>query len=295
MSEQTQHFDLIVIGAGPGGYTAAIRAAQLGMKVGSIEKEPALGGTCLRVGCIPSKALLESSELFWTATQDLSSHGVRMSGVELDLPTMLKRKEQIVQGLSQGIASLFKKQKITRYQGQARFLASGRLAVTGSSGEVELTAERFLIATGSTSRRLPGVELDGDRIGTSTEALSYTAVPDHLVVIGAGAIGLELGSVWRRLGAKVTVLEYFDRILPEMDHGLAAEAQKLLARQGLEFRLQTRVVAARAQNDQCTVECEGADPLACDRVLVAVGRAPTPKASVWTLSACRRIREGAFR
>ena len=274
MSEQPQHFDLIIIGAGPGGYTAAIRAAQLGMNVGCIEKEPALGGTCLRVGCIPSKALLESSELFSAAKQDLSAHGVRLAGVELDLPTMLKRKEQIVQGLSQGIASLFKKRKVSHFQGQARFLASGRLAVTSSSGEIELTAERFLIATGSNSRRLPGVELDGDRIGTSTEALSYAAVPDHLVVIGAGAIGLELGSVWRRLGAKVTVLEYFDRILPEMDHGLAAEAQKILARQGLEFRLQTRVVAARAQNGQCTVECEGADPLACDRVLVAVGRAP---------------------
>ncbi len=274
MADQSQHFDLVVIGAGPGGYTAAIRAAQLGMNVGCVEKEPALGGTCLRIGCIPSKSLLESSELYWAAKENFSAHGIRLGQVELELQTMLSRKDQIVQGLTRGIAELFKKRKIARYEGHARFLGPGRLQVAGSSGEVELSARQFLIATGSNSRRLAGVEMDGARIGTSTEALSYDAVPQHLVVIGAGAIGLELGSVWRRLGAKVTVLEYFDRILPEMDHGIAAEAQKLLSKQGLEFRLRTRVTGARVTGQQCVVECEGMPPLECDRVLVAVGRVP---------------------
>jgi dihydrolipoamide dehydrogenase len=272
--EPNQPFDLIVIGAGPGGYTAAIRAAQLGLYVAVIEKEPALGGTCLRIGCIPSKALLESSELYWEAKQNFASHGVRLAQIELDLATMLSRKRQIVEGLSRGVGELFKKNKITRFQGLARFAGPGRLIVAGSEGETELQAKRFLIATGSSSRRLPGVEFDGQKIGTSTEALSYDAVPKHLVVIGAGAIGLELGSVWRRLGAKVTVLEYLDRILPEMDAGIAAEAQKILAKQGLEFRLGTRVVGARASGEQCVVECEGLPPLECDRVLVAVGREP---------------------
>lgn len=274
LPNSTQHFDLLVIGAGPGGYTAAIRAAQLGLSVGSIEKEPALGGTCLRIGCIPSKALLESSELYWEAKQSFAAHGVRLGQVDLDLPTMLGRKEQIVQGLARGIGELFKKHKIARFEGQASFVGPGRVKLSRADGEAELTADRILIATGSRSRSLRGVELDGDRIGTSTEALSYDAVPERLVVIGAGAIGLELGSVWRRLGAKVTVLEYFDRILPEMDAGIAAEAKKILAKQGLEFRLGTRVLGARVVGERCVVECADAAPVEADRVLVAVGRAP---------------------
>jgi len=274
LPNSTQHFDLLVIGAGPGGYTAAIRAAQLGLSVGCIEKEPALGGTCLRIGCIPSKALLESSELYWEAKQSLAAHGVRLGQVDLDLPTMLGRKEQIVQGLARGIGELFKKHKIARLEGLASFIAPGRLRLSRTGEETELSADHILIATGSRSRSLPGVELDSDRIGTSTEALSYGAVPKRMVVIGAGAIGLELGSVWRRLGAKVTVLEYFDRILPEMDAGIAAEAQKILAKQGLEFRLGTRVLGARVAGDHCVVECADAAPVEADRVLVAVGRAP---------------------
>ena len=274
MPDANPPFDLLVIGAGPGGYTAAIRAAQLGLAVGCIEKEPALGGTCLRIGCIPSKALLESSELYWEAKQSFAAHGVRLGQVELDLATMLARKEKIVEGLSRGIGELFKKHKIARFTGHARFIAPGRLKLTAADGETELSAERILIATGSRSRDLPGVEIDGQRIGTSTEALSYGAVPERLVVIGAGAIGLELGSVWRRLGARVTVLEYFDRILPEMDAGIAAEAQKILAKQGLEFRLGTRVLAARVEDERCVVECAGAPAVEADRVLVAVGRAP---------------------
>ena len=268
-----QH-DLVVIGAGPGGYIAAIRAAQLGMNVGCIEKEPELGGTCLRIGCIPSKALLESSELFAVAREDLKKHGIKAAGVELDLPTMLRRKDNVVGMLTKGVEGLFKKNKITRYSGHGRIDGAGRVVVEGKNGRQELRAKHIIIATGSKSATLPGIELDGDRIGTSTEALSYPEVPKHLIVIGAGYIGLEMGVVWKRLGAKVTILEYLDRILPGMDNEIASEAQKVFQRQGLEFKLGTRVKAARAEKNGCIVECEGMDPLRADRVLVAVGRAP---------------------
>lgn len=268
--------DLVVIGAGPGGYQAAIRAAQLGMSVGVIEKDSTLGGTCLNVGCIPSKALLESSELFAEASHGvLGQHGVRTSGVELDLATMLKRKEQVVKALTTGIAGLFKKHKITRYAGLGRFAGADLVqVVTGDDVGFELTAKNVLIATGSQPASLPGVVLDGDRVGTSTEALSYREVPGHLVVIGAGYIGLELGSVWRRLGAKVSVVEFLDRILPGMDSEMAAEAQKVFAKQGLEFHLGRRVTGARRDGDGAIVEMDAAEPIRCDRVLVAVGRLP---------------------
>lgn len=267
-------FDLVVIGAGPGGYAAAIRAAQLGMSVACIEKEEALGGTCLRVGCIPSKALLESSEHLVVAQSELKSHGVKVSGVELDLGQMLKRKDGVVRALTGGIAQLFKKNKITRFQGQASLQGGGKLTIQNGDETSELTAKHILIATGSQSAPLKGVEVDHDRIGTSTEALSYPQVPGHLVVIGAGYIGLELGSVWKRLGAKVTVLEYLDRILPGMDSELASEAQKIFAKQGLELKLGTKVTGARVEGDGCIVECEGQEPIHCDRVLLAVGRVP---------------------
>ena len=267
-----KHHDLVIIGAGPGGYVAAIRAAQLGLNVGCIEKEPALGGTCLRIGCIPSKALLESSARYAEAREGLAGYGVRVGKVELDLAAMLARKDRIVGGLTKGVAGLLKKHKIARYQGHGRFDGPGRVVVDGDQGKVELTARHVVIATGSKPANLPGVELDGNRIGGSTEALSYSDVPRHFVVIGAGYIGLELGSVWKRLGAKVTVLEYLDRILPGMDAEIAAEAQKLFAKQGLEFLLKSRVTAARVMGDVCRVECEGREPIECDRVLVAVGR-----------------------
>lgn len=304
------HHDLIVIGAGPGGYVAAIRAAQLGLDVACVEQERALGGTCLRIGCIPSKALLESSAQFAAAKEGLAEHGVRAGSVELDLSALLKRKEQVVNGLTKGVEALFKKNKITRYSGHGRLAGPGRVDVIASAaepragesgaanarsreaapaaGRIQLQARHVIIATGSKSAPLRGVELDQDRIGTSTEALSYPAVPRHLVVIGAGYIGLELGSVWRRLGAKVTVLEYLDRILPGTDDELAAEALKLFKRQGLEFQLGARVTAARAAQadaggkrtrdrnaaDPCVVEHEGGEPIRCDRVLLAVGRVP---------------------
>jgi dihydrolipoamide dehydrogenase len=267
-------YDLIIIGAGPGGYVAAIRAAQLGFRVACVEREPALGGTCLRVGCIPSKALLESSELFSEAKERFTDHGIRCGTVELDLATMLRRKDRVVGTLTKGIDGLFKKHRITRYAGHGRIRGTGQVVVEGKDGPTELRGKHILIATGSKPSGLPGVPLDGDRIGTSTEALSYPSVPENLVVIGAGYIGLELGSVWRRLGAKVTVLEYLPRILPGMDSEIAAEAQRIFEKQGLQFRLGSKVTAARVAGQECVVECAGAEPLRCDRVLLATGRIP---------------------
>lgn len=263
--------DLVVIGAGPGGYVAAIRAAQLGLNVACVERESALGGTCLRIGCIPSKALLESSERFHEAQSDLSRHGVKVSGIELDLAAMMRRKDQVVSALTKGVDFLFKKNKIARYSGTARLDGPGRVMVdTGT----EIKARNIIIATGSVPASLPNIAFDGQRICSSTEALAFDSMPKHLVVIGAGYIGLELGSVWRRLGAKVTVLEYLDRILPGMDAEIATEAQKLFQKQGLEFRLGTKVRSAFVKGASCVVEVEGAEPTICDRVLVAVGRKP---------------------
>jgi dihydrolipoamide dehydrogenase len=271
--EEHEH-DLVIIGAGPGGYVAALRAAQLGLNVGCVEKEAALGGTCLRIGCIPSKALLESSELFHEAKEQFAEHGIRLSQVELDLPAMMRRKERTVGSLTKGIDFLFKRSGITRYYGHGRIDTPGQVVVRGEKGDVALKARHVLIATGSKAAGLSGVEMQRERIGTSTEALAYNDVPGHLVVIGAGAVGLELGSVWRRLGAKVTVIEYLDRILPEMDGELAADALRIFRKQGLEFRLKSRVQAAGIENGSCVIECAGSEPLRCDRVLVAVGRLP---------------------
>ena len=268
--------DLIVIGAGPGGYVAAIRAAQLGLDVACIEDEEALGGTCVRVGCIPSKALLEASERYHEAGHSLADFGIKVSGVELDLQKMLERKTKVVSQNTGGVAYLFKKNKITRYRGHGRITGPGRVVVEGADNE-ELNAKHVLIATGSSVAPLRGVELDGDRIGTSTEALSYPEVPKHLVVIGAGYIGLELGSVWNRLGAKVTVLEYLERILPGMDSDIADEAERIFTRQGIEFKLGSKVTGARREGDKVFVSIEGQPDIECDRVLVSVGRVPNTK------------------
>ncbi|MBL8843827.1 MAG: dihydrolipoyl dehydrogenase [Planctomycetes bacterium] len=279
--------DLLVIGAGPGGYVAAIRAAQLGLKVAVVEKEAALGGTCLRVGCIPSKALLESSEKFAEAKHALAAHGVKVAGVELDLAAMLARKDSVVKGLTSGIDALLKKGKIARHHGTGRFVAAGqegvRVAVTDAAGATtERLAKRVLIATGSKVAKIPGLEVDGERVVTSTEALSFSSVPKRLIVIGAGAIGLEMGSVWARLGSQVTVLELMERILPGMDGEIAADAKKILERQGLAFRLGVKVkrAARDPQNGaEAIVELAGTDGAAgevlrAERVLVAIGRAP---------------------
>lgn len=268
------NFDLVIIGAGPAGYTGAIRAAQLGLNVACIEKEPVLGGTCLRVGCIPSKALLESSELYDQAGKAFAGRGIKVGKLSLDLPAMLKQKDDVVATLGKGIEGLFKKHKITRVLGSATITAPGKVSVASSSGTQELTAKSILIATGSNPSSLPGVELDGDLVGTSTEALCYPEVPQHLVVIGAGYIGLELGTVWRRLGSKVTVLEYLDRILPGMDAETANDALKIFKKQGLEFQLGVAVTSAKAVKGKCVVEGKGIEPIKCDRVLVSAGRKP---------------------
>ncbi|MFV0443051.1 MAG: dihydrolipoyl dehydrogenase [Planctomycetaceae bacterium] len=266
--------DLIVIGAGPGGYVAAIRAAQLGKNVACIEREKTLGGTCLRVGCIPSKSLLESSHLYEQAQGHLADRGIICSKVSLDLPTMMKQKSRAVQTLTGGVDSLFKKNKITRYVGHARLNGPHQVVVEGSDGLQELNGKQILIATGSVPASLPGIEIDGDRVVSSTEAISFEAVPPHLVVIGAGYIGLELGTVWRRLGSQVTVLEYLDRVLPGMDGETAADALKIFKKQGLSFQLGCKVTGVKTSRKGCEVQIEGKDSMACDRVLVAVGRKP---------------------
>jgi len=266
--------DLVIIGAGPGGYVAAIRAAQLGLKTAVIEKEQALGGTCLRIGCIPSKALLESSEHFTVAKNKFAAHGIKLSGLELDLAAMLKRKDQIVTNLTKGVEGLLKKNKITRYLGHARFIAPGQVEVDSGAEKITLEAKNIIIASGSKPASLPNIQIDGLRIATSTEALSFPEVPKHLVVIGAGFIGLELGSVWLRLGAKVTVLEYLNRILPGMDSEIATEAQRIFERQGFDFRLGRKVTSATPQGNGAVVECDPGEKIECDRVLMSVGRVP---------------------
>jgi len=271
-------FDLVVLGSGPGGYVAAIRAAQLGMKVACVEKDATLGGTCLNVGCIPSKALLESSERYLAARTHLAEHGIKVAGVELDLKTMLGRKDKIVGQLTGGIAGLFKKNKVTHVRGLGRLAGPGRVEVDSSDGPLRLHTKNILIATGSVPSTLPGVTLDGDRIGTSTEALAYPEVPKHLIIIGAGVIGLELGSVWARLGSKVTILEYMPALLPTMDVDISKTAARLFARQGLEMSFGVKVTGATRQGDTVAVEFQGADgkpaQISGDRVLVAVGRRP---------------------
>ncbi|MGL4611439.1 MAG: dihydrolipoyl dehydrogenase [Trueperaceae bacterium] len=265
--------DVVVIGAGPGGYVAAIRAAQHGFNVACIDKNEQLGGTCLRVGCIPSKAMLESSDKYAEALESLKKHGVETGKVKLDLKTMLARKDDVVKANTDGINFLFKKNKITRYKGTGEIVAKGKVVVHGDT-DTELEAEHIIIATGSSVSSLPGIEMDHNLIGTSTEALTYDKVPEHLIVIGAGVIGLELGSVWKRLGAKVTVLEYLDRILPGMDTEIAKEAQKIFTKQGLEFKLSSKVTSAKVKGKKAVVEIEGGESLEADRVLVAVGRKP---------------------
>jgi dihydrolipoamide dehydrogenase len=267
--------DLVVIGGGPGGYVAAIRAAQRGLSVAIVEREEKLGGTCLRVGCIPSKALLESSHKYEEARHDLAGHGVRVGDVSLDLGTLLKRKDDVVSTLAKGIEALLKKHKIVRHQGTGRLAGQGRVEVTGSDGQVSvLESPRILLAVGSVPVVLPGIEADGDRVGTSTEALAFPSVPERLVVIGGGYIGLELGSVWRRLGSQVTVLEYADRILLGIDGEIASEALGLFRKQGLDIRLGVKVTSARVEGAGCLVEVEGGEPIRCDRVLAATGRRP---------------------
>lgn len=266
-------FDLIVVGAGPGGYVAAIRAAQLGKKVAIIEKESKLGGTCLRVGCIPSKALLESSHIYEQAQHGLKERGISFGKVQLNLAAMMEHKDGVVKTLSGGIDGLMKKNKIERFLGHGKLGPNNQVTVEGKKSET-LHGKNILIATGSVPSSLPGIEIDGDKVLSSTEALALTDVPKRLVVIGAGYIGLEMGTVWRRLGSEVTVLEYLDRILPGMDAEIAQAAHKIFEKQGIQFRLGTKVTGVKSTRKSAEVLIDGADPVPADKVLVAVGRKP---------------------
>ena len=271
-------YDLIIIGAGPGGYVAAIRAAQLGMKVACVEKEATLGGTCLNVGCIPSKALLYSSEKYAELLHQTEDHGIKIGKVELDLAKLMQRKEKIVKQLTAGIGFLFKKNKITHINGTASFVDEQNIKVK-SSKESKLSAKNFIIATGSSSIAIPSIPIDEKSTVTSTGALSLSSVPKTMLVIGGGYIGLEMGSVWSRLGTKVTVVEALDQIVPTMDAEIAAQFMKSLQKQGLEFKLSHKVIATKPETSDVEVTME----LTKDKkqikekyniVLMSVGRKP---------------------
>ena len=273
-------FDLIVIGAGPGGYVAAVRAAQLGMRVACVEKQY-LGGTCLNVGCIPSKALLDSSERFHTAKHILPKHGVNAQAVSLDLGTMMRRKDEVVKANTNGVAYLFKKHKIEHVIGAGRITAPDTVEVkpNGQGQPRTLRGRNLLIATGSAPVQLPGLPFDGKNVLSSTEALTLDAVPKKMVVVGGGYIGVEMGSVWARLGSEVLVLEFFDRALPNMDREMAAQLQRLLEKLGMKFRFKAAAESAKAEGGKVKVAwtSDGGKERGveeCDKVMVAVGRRP---------------------
>ena len=278
-------FDVVVIGAGPGGYVAAIRCAQLGMKVACVDEwknaqgKPSLGGTCLNVGCIPSKALLESSENFEKVSHDFDAHGITVKGVQIDVAKMLARKDKIVTDFTSGIGSLFKKNKVSAVQGRATLLGqegdSWRVAVAGSE---ELRAKHVIIATGSTPRALPQAKLDGERIVDNSGALAFTEVPKRLAIIGAGVIGLELGSVWRRLGSEVTILEAVPAFMPAADEQVAKEALRAFNKQGLKIHLGAQIDKVSLSKKELAIswkDAQGAaQELLADKLIVAVGRVP---------------------
>jgi len=270
-----ENFDLAVIGAGPGGYVAAIRASQLGLKVALVDKRSALGGTCLNVGCIPSKALLESSELFATLRHKLADHGISAAAPSIDVATMLKRKQRIVKEVTDGLALLMKKYQVQVFIGAGVFRKANEIVVTNGDASSELSAKHVLIATGSAPIELPFLRFDGQHVISSTEALALPQVPRHLVVIGAGAVGLELGSVWLRLGAQVTVVEMLPQITPLADTQLARTLERSLKQQGMAIKLKSKVTAAQIDGDTVNLTVEGdgkSETLSCDKVLLAVGR-----------------------
>ena len=275
-----QNFDVVIIGGGPGGYVAAIRAAQLGLKVACVEKRKTLGGTCLNVGCIPSKALLEISHKFHDAAHSFAALGITTSAPKIDVKKMLDNKNQIIAGLTTGIAGLFKKNKVTSIEGHAKFLDKNSVEVTKADGSKEkITAKNFVIATGSEVAKLPNVEIDEKIIVSSTGALDLTAVPKKMIVIGAGVIGLEMASVWSRFGTEIEVVEYLDKITPAMDNEVSRNFQRILEKQGFKFRLSTKVIAVKKAGSGASVEVEPAaggnkETLQADVILVAIGRKP---------------------
>ncbi len=279
----SQNFDLIVIGSGPAGYVGAIRAAQLGMKVAIIEKYSTLGGTCLNVGCIPSKALLDSSEKYEEANHSFTDHGIEVSKVKLNLGKMIERKQSVVDKLTSGVKMLMDKNKITSIQGWAEFVAEKEIKVTDEKGKSETyTAKNIMIAVGSKPIELPHIKFDKKQIVSSTEALSFSEVPKNLVVIGAGVIGLELGSVWRRLGSNVTVVDIADLPLSIMDKDLAKEAKKVFTEEGINFELKQKVVEAKQTAKTVSLKLEddkgATKEIKADKVLVCVGRRPYTEA-----------------
>jgi dihydrolipoamide dehydrogenase len=273
-------YDLVVIGTGPGGYVCAIRAAQLGLKVAVVEKRRTHGGTCLNVGCIPSKALLHASEMFEEANHTFPALGIVVGKPKLDFKALMNHKQETVDANVNGVAFLLKKNKIEPFHGTANIPAAGKVVVTGDDGKVqELETKAIVIATGSEAMALPGVTIDEKTVVTSTGALELTGVPKELVVVGAGVIGLEIGSVWSRLGAKVTVVEYLDRILPGMDEEIAKQFQRILAKQGFEFMLGSKVTKVETAKKGATISIEPAaggeaKTISADIVLVAIGRRP---------------------
>jgi dihydrolipoamide dehydrogenase len=277
---EKERFDLIVIGSGPGGYVAAVRAAQLGMKTACVEKHSRLGGVCLNVGCIPSKALLDSSEYFHMANERFQEHGIAIKEVALNLSSMMKRKDKVVKELTDGIEGLFKRNKVTWIQGVARLIAKDGVEVKKLSDNDEkeiYEADAIMLATGSEPIEVPGIEFDGDKIISSTEALSLASVPNNLGIVGGGYIGLELGSVWNRLGSKVTIIEMLPGIASTLDGQVARRLQKILTGQGLNFLLKTKVVESKVSKEivKVKVEKDGKEEsFDFDRLLVAVGRKP---------------------
>ncbi|MBL8888437.1 MAG: dihydrolipoyl dehydrogenase [Planctomycetaceae bacterium] len=274
MAETT--FDLLVLGGGPGGYVAAIRAAQLGMTVACIDENDMWGGTCLRVGCIPSKALLESTHLLEESQKHLSDHGIQVAGVHLDLQKMMQRKTAVVDALCGGIKMLLKKHKVTGFNTRGRLVSGTQVQLSDANGTL-LTAKHIIVATGSLPMTLPGIAMDHDLIGDSTTALSYPSVPETLIVIGGGYIGLELGSVWRRLGSKVIVLEAMDRVLGGLDGEIAKIAVRTFEKQGIEFRTKAFVEEAKVVAGKCVVKLKDGQVLHADRVLACAGRVPNTR------------------
>ena len=273
-------YDLIVIGSGPGGYVCAIRAAQLGMKVAVVEKNPTYGGTCLNVGCMPSKALLYASELFEETEHSFAKMGIGVGKPKLDLPAMMNFKQEGIDGNTKGVEFLLKKNKIDGLRGTGKILGAGKVEVKTADGKTEThDTKNIVIATGSDVARLKGIEIDEKRIVSSTGALSLEKVPGHLLIVGAGVIGLELGSVWRRLGAKITVVEFLDRILPGMDGEVAKQFQRILEKQGVTFKLGAKVTGVDASGNLLKAQIEPAaggkpETIEADVVLVAIGRTP---------------------